>query len=112
MQVAELAADERDALEADEHLLRSAIIQFVRALETARVVRAAGTARTRAILGKLDPGTPIPNTTDLVGAGSVVREEYLALLDGIDLALANHYDPPASLPLYVKTCGAANILGG
>lgn len=110
MQYDDLTTEQKAQLQDWLNLLRPAIGEAARAMQHLSVILAAHATGPDVIAASLDAGAVLPNTGGLAGATAVTVEELDMVLTDIGSVLGAQFDA-ASLPVYIKFAGAANILG-
>lgn len=109
MQYEDLSPDQKNALAELDRIVRPLGRTFAKAARDAALIAESHQLNTASVLGDLDAGAEIPNTTGLANATSLSKEELQSLLDDLVLVAASFGGEDKTL-VYIKAAGVNAIL--
>lgn len=114
----DLTQEQQDAVQALSAIVRPLIGEFARLLEKFRAVVSGYVGNVETTLSALQNGDAIPNATDLAGAQSMTKAEFVTLVGYMIVACATPDGSSGSFntnyhrSLYAKAAGPANLIQG
>lgn len=105
-----LTTEQKNLLQAFTNFVRAWSGEQARANNHGAVANADYIAQIFTILGDLDAGQIIPNTSGLAGAASLVKEDLVSIVSHIQGILASYNTEPHR-QLWIRATGAANMIG-
>lgn len=117
MLYSELTAEQKDEIQGLMNLARPLAGELARLLEKFQGVVSGYVGNTEDLIGLLDAGELIPNTTGLSGAEALTKEEaqnligYLIVASNTGDGVTGSYNSNYHRGLYSKAVGPGNIIG-
>ena len=106
----ELTPEQQGILQVYLKELRPAAIQFAGSAHRASLLGASYLNQVAPVLGLLDAGEEIPNTTNLAGAEGLLKEEVEELSGDVQ-DIGDAFSSPAKQAIYLKACGLNALFG-
>jgi len=110
MKYSDLSPDQKNSIQVYLNLLRPAAIQFASSAHRASLLGASFDNQVAPVLGLLDAGEEIPNTTNLAGAEGLLKEDVEELSGDVQ-DIGDAFSSPAKQAIYLKACGLNALFG-
>ena len=110
MKYSELSPAQQEVIQVYLRELRPAAIQFAASAHQASLLGASYLNQVVPVLGLLDAGEEIPNTTNLAGAEGLLKEDVEELSGDVQ-DIGDTFSSPGKQAIYLKACGLNALFG-